>query len=70
MTTTPTKITINTKGSIRVEGTFELYDGEGNKIDTGDRTKISLCKCTKSKQMPFCDGSHKECGTKTDGTCS
>ena len=35
----------------------ELNDEEGNKIKHGPR--FSLCGCTKSKNLPFCDGAHK-----------
>jgi len=55
----PTKITVKSNGSTRVEGDFELYDIEGNKYDLAGRTKISLCRCGQSKDMPFCDSTHK-----------
>ena len=42
------------KGQIVVEG---LIDLNGNKIEHGD--KFTLCGCTKSNKLPFCDGSHK-----------
>lgn len=58
----PTKITIKPNGSIRVEGDFELVDGEGRPFDLAGRTAISLCRCGQSKDMPFCDKSHRECG--------
>jgi CDGSH-type Zn-finger protein len=55
----PTKITVKSNSSIRVEGDFELYDQDGNKFDLGGRTKISLCRCDHSKDKPFCDHTHK-----------
>ncbi|TAK61475.1 MAG: CDGSH iron-sulfur domain-containing protein [Bacteroidetes bacterium] len=55
----PTKIIVKSNGSTRVEGDFELYDIEGNKYDLAGRTKISLCRCGQSKDMPFCDSTHK-----------
>ncbi len=54
-----TKIIVKSNGSTKVEGDFELFDGEGNKYDLAGRTKISLCRCGHSKDMPFCDSSHK-----------
>ncbi|MDG1027560.1 MAG: CDGSH iron-sulfur domain-containing protein [Flavobacteriaceae bacterium] len=45
------------KGQIVVEGKVNLIDLEGNPIKHGNR--FTLCGCTKSKDMPFCDGSHK-----------
>jgi CDGSH-type Zn-finger protein len=62
----PTKITVKTNGSIRIEGDFELFDINGNKFDLGGRTKISLCRCGASKDKPFCDHSHRECGFQSE----
>lgn len=57
-----TKITVKSNGSIKVEGDFELFDMNNNKFDLLGRTAISLCRCGVSKNMPFCDSAHKECG--------
>ncbi|HEX7754507.1 MAG TPA: CDGSH iron-sulfur domain-containing protein [Niabella sp.] len=54
-----TKITVNNNGSLRIEGDFEIVDKEGNPYDLGGRAVISLCRCGKSVNKPFCDGSHK-----------
>jgi CDGSH-type Zn-finger protein len=62
----PTKIVVRSHGSIRVEGDFELYDMNGNKFDLGGRTVISLCRCGQSKNKPFCDSTHKECGFQSE----
>ena len=56
-----TKITINSNGSIRVEGDFEIVDPQGQAFHLGGRTTISLCRCGHSANKPFCDGSHKVC---------
>lgn len=45
------------KGQIVIQGKVQLTDAEGNKIPHGE--KFTLCGCTKSKKLPFCDGSHK-----------
>ncbi|MDG1290992.1 MAG: CDGSH iron-sulfur domain-containing protein [Flavobacteriaceae bacterium] len=52
-----TRIYRKAKGQIVVEGKVHLTDMEGNPIKHGNR--FTLCGCTKSKDMPFCDGSHK-----------
>lgn len=44
-------------GPVIVSGNFELLDENGNVITCGN--KVSLCRCTKSKRFPFCDGSHR-----------
>lgn len=54
-----TKITINSNGSIRVEGDFEIVDKNGGVYDLGGREVVSICRCGKSNNKPFCDGSHK-----------
>jgi CDGSH-type Zn-finger protein len=53
------KITMRVKpnGSIRVTGTVDFVDADGNVVDT--KTDFSLCRCGHSKEKPFCDGSHK-----------
>jgi CDGSH-type Zn-finger protein len=62
----PTKITVKNHGSIRVEGEFELFDINGNKFDLAGRTAISLCRCGQSKDKPFCDSTHRECGFQSE----
>jgi CDGSH-type Zn-finger protein len=54
-----TKITVNSNGSLRVEGDFEVVDKNGNKYDLGGRQIVSFCRCGRSNNKPFCDGSHK-----------
>ncbi len=53
-----TKIVINSNGSIKVEGDFEIVDKQGNVYDLGGRNIVGLCRCGLSKNKPFCDGSH------------
>ncbi len=54
-----TKITVNNNGSLRVEGDFEIVDREGNVYGLGGRELVSICRCGRSQNKPFCDGSHK-----------
>ena len=54
-----TKITVNSDGSLKVEGDFEIVDKNGNSYNLGGRSLVSLCRCGLSKNKPFCDGSHK-----------
>ena len=46
------------KGQIVVQGPVILIDESGNEIK--HRPRFTLCGFTKSKELPFCDGSHKE----------
>lgn len=57
-----TKITVNSNGSIRVEGDFEIVDPTGKAFGLAGRTAIGLCRCGHSNNKPFCDGSHKAAG--------
>jgi CDGSH-type Zn-finger protein len=57
-----TKITVNTNGSIKIEGDFEICDPQGQLFGLAGRTVISLCRCGHSANKPFCDGSHKTVG--------
>ena len=57
-----TKITVNSNGSIKVEGDFEIVDPQGQPFGLAGRTVISLCRCGHSANKPFCDGSHKASG--------
>lgn len=56
------KVIINSNGSIRVEGDFEIVDPAGQAFGLAGRTAIGLCRCGQSANKPFCDGSHKACG--------
>jgi len=56
---TKVKLTINSNGSVKVEGDFEIVDTQGNAYGLQERTVISLCRCGRSLNKPFCDGSHK-----------
>jgi CDGSH-type Zn-finger protein len=51
---------VKPNGSIRVTGTVEFVDADGNVLET--KTDFSLCRCGHSKEKPYCDGSHREAG--------
>ena len=53
------KVTMRVKpnGSIRVTGTVDFVDADGNVLES--KTDFSLCRCGYSKEKPFCDGSHR-----------
>lgn len=57
---TRTRITVNNNGSLKVDGDFEIVDMNGNAYGLQGRTIVSLCRCGRSANKPFCDGSHKE----------
>jgi CDGSH-type Zn-finger protein len=55
-----TKLIINNNGSIKIEGDFEIVDKDGKNYGLQGRTVVSLCRCGRSGNKPFCDGSHKD----------
>ena len=57
-----TKINVQSNGSIRIEGDFEILDPNGVAFGLAGRTVISLCRCGQSANKPFCDGSHNRIG--------
>jgi CDGSH-type Zn-finger protein len=54
-----TKITVNNNGSLKIDGDFEIVDMNGDVYGLQGRTLLSLCRCGRSANKPFCDGSHK-----------
>jgi CDGSH-type Zn-finger protein len=53
------KAFVNPKsGSIRITGIVDFVDADGNVTNTVENPKF--CGCGRSKEKPFCDGSHKE----------
>ena len=54
-----TKLTVNKNGSLKIEGDFEIVDLSGKSYGLGGRSTVSLCRCGRSNNKPFCDGSHK-----------
>jgi len=57
-------ISISTRdnGPFLVTGSITLTDGDGGTFDLGGKETIALCRCGASKNRPFCDGSHNQCG--------
>jgi CDGSH-type Zn-finger protein len=54
-----TKITVNSNGSLKVEGDLLVVDAQGNEYNLQGREVVSFCRCGLSQNKPFCDGSHK-----------
>ena len=47
---------VKVSGPIWLKGGIELESAEGNKYES--RNRMTLCRCGKSKNKPFCDGLH------------
>ena len=60
------EIKVNAHGPLLITGDFSIVDGTGAAYDLGGRTVVGLCRCGASKNAPFCDGAHSQCGFKDD----
>ena len=58
-------ITVTEDGPYRVEGEFELVDQDGAVIESRS-TNVFLCRCGRSQDKPFCDGTHGKVGFVCD----
>ena len=56
------KIVVRDHGPLLVTGIDAVEDTDGNRFDTGGKETIALCRCGMSKNRPFCDGAHRDCG--------
>ena len=61
------KIRLRPNGPFVVEGPIELVDSAGQAFSIApDKPAIALCRCGHSKNRPFCDGAHRDCGFESD----
>ena len=61
----PVTVTPTANGPVVVEGPIEFLAGDGQ---TRRRVaKASLCRCGRSENKPFCDGSHRTAGFEAEG---
>jgi CDGSH-type Zn-finger protein len=59
----PTSITPMPDGPYVVKGDFEIVKADGTKVEA--KETAYLCRCGKSSNKPFCDGTHKKEGFKS-----
>ena len=52
-----TEITLLDNGPALIKGKFRIVNQMGQKIETAEQ--VALCRCGRSKNLPFCDGSHR-----------
>lgn len=65
MTTNRPFITACPDGPLLVRGDVELLTSAGDPIPRG-RATVALCRCGVSAIKPFCDGTHKLVGFRTE----
>lgn len=61
----PASITPYPDGPLLLRGEVELLTAEGERIERHRRT-VALCRCGLSSIKPFCDGTHKAAGFRTE----
>lgn len=61
------KVTIVKNGPILIEGDHEVFHVKDKSItDNTVKEVTALCRCGKSANNPFCDGTHAKCGFDVD----
>lgn len=65
MADSPTKITPYRNGPYLVRGPFVMVDQDGNELEVSRRV-VALCRCGRSQNRPFCDGTHKAIGFRAE----
>lgn len=58
-------IKVRSNGPLLCTGDIQVYDANGNLLE--DAEDVALCRCGTSRNKPFCDGSHRECGFSDAG---
>ena len=61
----PVQIVACPNGPLLVRGAVEVVDPDGRPLPRRRRT-VALCRCGLSTIKPFCDGTHKASGFRTD----
>ncbi|MBM7410444.1 CDGSH-type Zn-finger protein [Clavibacter michiganensis] len=61
----PARIIAYPDGPLLVRGDFEIVDPEGRPVPRS-RSTVALCRCGVSSIKPYCDGTHRLVGFRTD----
>jgi len=61
-----TKVQAIKDGPYKTEGPVVIEDGQGDNKEFKQGENAWLCRCGASKNKPYCDGSHKNIGFKSD----
>jgi len=58
-------IKVRKDGPLLMTGDIEVRAADGTLLEKSD--DVALCRCGRSGNKPFCDGSHRETGFRHDG---
>jgi CDGSH-type Zn-finger protein len=61
------RLTLLPDGPVEVTGSFELARQDGEQVQPPAPT-IYLCRCGRSTNKPFCDGTHARTGWTEEST--
>lgn len=61
----PATVTAYPDGPLIVRGDVQLQTADGEPIERHRKT-LALCRCGLSAIKPFCDGTHKAAGFRTE----
>ncbi|MEC5199570.1 hypothetical protein RCH21_001801 [Arthrobacter sp. PL16] len=61
----PVSIVACPDGPLLIRGDFELVGADGKELPRTRRT-VALCRCGASVLKPYCDGSHKLTGFRSE----
>jgi CDGSH-type Zn-finger protein/uncharacterized Fe-S cluster protein YjdI len=60
----PLEVVAIPNGPLKLVGALEIVSGTGRTVER--RTEAFLCRCGASSRKPYCDGTHKKTGFKSD----
>ena len=60
----PLRVTLAKDGPLLIEGNLELVTGTGRTMNRV--VKAALCRCGQSSKKPYCDGTHRSVGFKSE----
>jgi len=60
----PLRVTPAKDGPLLIEGNLELVTGTGRTVNR--MSKAALCRCGHSSKKPYCDGTHRSIGFKSE----
>jgi CDGSH-type Zn-finger protein len=64
--TRPATVKAIKDGPLQLKGGIRLLDPQGEEYDTSGQFVVLLCRCGRSKNLPFCDSSHTSSSFVTD----
>ena len=67
----PIVIRCRENGPLVVHGPCRIVDHQGNEITLpAGKENVALCRCGRSQNKPFCDGSHRQGGPPAEWACA